>query len=168
MKTPREPLDRERATGGRNRLAAGRRRGRRRERRQIIYAGPARAAPAVPPTPRIDARGGTDHARAGRAHFHPTYFNVAELADLDIKYPVEFVTILAACNAKLALECGYTSARSGGSLHNIDVWLKKAIEEDLIPGPRLAANGREICGAGGLMDWNSEHSEARDGGTHPP
>ena len=91
------------------------------------------------------------------AHFHPTYFNVAELADLDIKYPVEYITILAACNAKLALECGYTLARSGGSLHNIDVWLKKAIEEDLIPGPRLAANGREICGAGGLMDWNSDH-----------
>ena len=44
------------------------------------------------------------------AHFHPTYFDVAELADLDIKYPVEYVTILAACNAKLALECGYNAA----------------------------------------------------------
>ena len=40
--------------------------------------------------------------------------------------------------AKLALECGYTAARSGGSLFNIDVWLKKAIENDLCPGPRLA------------------------------
>ena len=106
---------------------------------------------------RIDARGGTILPGLVEAHFHPTYFNVAELADLDIKYPVEYVTILAACNARLALECGYTSARSGGSLHNIDVWLKKAIEEDLIPGPRLAASGREICGAGGLMDWNPEH-----------
>jgi imidazolonepropionase-like amidohydrolase len=37
------------------------------------------------------------------------------------------------------------------------VWLKKAIEEDLVPGPRLAASGREICGAGGLMDWNPDH-----------
>jgi imidazolonepropionase-like amidohydrolase len=54
------------------------------------------------------------------------------------------------------LECGYTAARSGGSLFNIDVWLKRAIEEDLIPGPRLAASGREICGAGGLMDWNPD------------
>ena len=92
-----------------------------------------------------------------KAHFHPTYFDVAELADLDVKYPVEYVTILAACNARLALECGYTAARSGGSLHNIDVWLKRAIEEDLVPGPRLAASGREICGAGGLMDWNPDH-----------
>ena len=125
---------------------------------RIAYAGPARGAPEVPPdADRVDARGGTILPGLVEAHFHPTYFNVAELADLDIKYPVEYVTILAACNARLALECGYTAARSGGSLHNIDVWLKKAIEEDLIPGPRLAASGREICGAGGLMDWNPEH-----------
>ncbi len=125
---------------------------------RIAYSGPARGVPEVPPdVRRIDARGGTILPGLVEAHFHPTYFNVAELADLDIKYPVEYVTILAACNARLALECGYTAARSGGSLHNIDVWLKKAIEEDLIPGPRLAASGREICGAGGLMDWNPEH-----------
>src|SRR3954451_2860653 len=124
----------------------------------ITYAGPVRGAPEVPPDAgRIDARGRTIMPGLVEAHFHPTYFNVAELADLDIKYPVEYVTILAACNARLALECGYTAARSGGSLHNIDVWLKKAIEEDIFPGPRLAASGREICGAGGLMDWNSDH-----------
>jgi imidazolonepropionase-like amidohydrolase len=125
---------------------------------KIVYAGPAAGAPEVSPeTRRVDARGGTIMPGLVEAHFHPTYFNVAELADLDVKYPVEYVTILAACNARLALECGYTSARSGGSLHNIDVWLKKAIEEDLVPGPRLAASGREICGAGGLMDWNPDH-----------
>jgi imidazolonepropionase-like amidohydrolase len=125
---------------------------------KIAYAGPARGAPQVPADGRrIDARGGTIMPGLVEAHFHPTYFDVAELADLDIKYPVEYVTILAVCNARLALECGYTAARSGGSLHNIDVWLKKAIEADLIAGPRLAASGREICGAGGLMDWNPEH-----------
>jgi imidazolonepropionase-like amidohydrolase len=125
---------------------------------RIAYAGPARGAPVIPPdVKRIDARGGTIMPGLVEAHFHATYFNVADLADLDIKYPVEYVTILAACNAQLALECGYTAARSGGSLHNIDVWLKKAIEDDLIPGPRLAASGREICGAGGLMDWNPDH-----------
>ena len=123
---------------------------------RITYAGPANAAPSFEADRVIDARGGTIMPGLVEAHFHPTYFNVAALEDLDIKYPVEYVTLLAAANAKLALECGYTSARSGGSLFNIDVWLKKAIEEDLIPGPRLAASGREICGAGGLMDWNPE------------
>lgn len=91
------------------------------------------------------------------AHFHPTYFNVAALEDLEIKYPVEYVTLLAAANAKLALECGYTAARSGGSLFNIDVWLKKAIENDIVVGPRLASSGREICGVAGLMDWNPDY-----------
>jgi imidazolonepropionase-like amidohydrolase len=123
---------------------------------RITYVGPAIKAPSFEADRVIDARGGTIMPGLVEAHFHPTYFNVAALEDLDIKYPIEYVTLLAAANAKLALECGYTSARSGGSLFNIDVWLKKAIEEDLVPGPRLAASGREICGAGGLMDWNPE------------
>jgi imidazolonepropionase-like amidohydrolase len=125
---------------------------------RIEYAGPARTAPPVSPNAqRIDARGGTIMPGLIEAHFHPTYFNVAALEDLDIKYPVEYVTLLAAANAKLALECGYTSARSGGSLFNIDVWLRKAIENDVVCGPRLAPSGREICGVGGLMDWNPDY-----------
>lgn len=124
---------------------------------RIVYAGPAQLAPKVPDAKVIDAQGGTILPGLVEAHFHPTYFNVAALEDLDIKYPVEYVTLLAAANTKLALECGYTAARSGGSLFNIDVWLKKAIENDLVPGPRLASSGREICGVGGLMDWNPDY-----------
>lgn len=125
---------------------------------RITFAGPVSQAPEIPPdAQQIDAGGGTILPGLVEAHYHPTYFNVADLADLDIKYPVEYVTLLAAANAKLALECGYTAARSGGSLHNIDVWLKRAIENDIHLGPRLAASGREICGSGGLMDWNPDY-----------
>ena len=124
----------------------------------IAYAGPAAGAPELPPdTKIIDAKGGTIMPGLIEAHIHLTYFNVTELQDLDIKFPVEYVTLQSAVNAKTALECGYTSARSGGCLHNIDVWMKKAIEEDMILGPRLSASGREICGAGGLMDWNPDY-----------
>lgn len=124
---------------------------------RIAYAGPAAGAPpADPAAERIDAGGGTIMPGLVEAHFHATYFNVEKLEDLDIKYPVEFVTLQAAVNCRLALECGYTAARSGGCLFNCDVWLKKAIEDDLIPGPRLSASGREICSAGGLMDWNPD------------
>jgi imidazolonepropionase-like amidohydrolase len=123
----------------------------------IRYAGPASRAPELPHgAKRIDAKGGTIMPGLVESHFHATYFDVAALEDLDIKYPVEYVTLLAAKNARLLLECGYTSARSCGSLFNIDVWLKKAIESDIATGPRLAASGREICGAGGLMDWNPD------------
>lgn len=125
---------------------------------RVAYAGPVAGAPAPAGDSQIiDAQGGTIMPGMVEAHFHPTYFNVAALEDLDIKYPVEYVTLLAATNMRLALECGYTSARSGGSLFNIDVWLKKGIEDDLIPGPRYASSGREICGVGGLMDWNPDY-----------
>ena len=123
---------------------------------RIAYAGAAAGCPVVEGARVIDACGGTILPGLVEAHYHPTYFNVAALEDLDIKYPVEYVTLLAAANARLAVECGYTAARSGGSLFNIDVWLKRAIEEDVAVGPRLAASGREICGAGGLMDWNPD------------
>lgn len=124
----------------------------------ITYAGPAAGAPPLPAgAARIDAHGGTIMPGLIEAHIHLTYFNVSELADLDIKFPVEYVTLQSGVNARTALECGYTAARSGGCLHNIDVWMKKAIEEDMIPGPRLSASGREICGAGGLMDWNPDY-----------
>jgi imidazolonepropionase-like amidohydrolase len=123
----------------------------------ITYAGPAADAPPVPEARMIDAKGGTILPGLIEAHIHLTYFNVTELQDLDIKFPVEYVTLQSAVNAKTALECGYTAARSGGCLHNIDVWMRKAIEEDMIPGPRLSTSGREICGAGGLMDWNPDY-----------
>lgn len=124
---------------------------------RISYAGAAAGAPETPAdTEKIDAQGGTIMPGLVEAHFHATYFNIKTLEDLDIKYPVEYVSLLASVNCKLALECGYTAARSGGCLFNVDFWLKDAIENDLIPGPRLASSGREICSAGGLMDWNPE------------
>ncbi len=124
---------------------------------KISYVGPAQGSPQLPENAvRVDAQGGTIMPGLVEAHFHATYFNIAALEDLDIKYPVEYVSLLSSVNTRLALECGYTAARSGGCLFNVDVWLKKAIEEDLIPGPRLSASGREICSAGGLMDWNPE------------
>jgi imidazolonepropionase-like amidohydrolase len=78
---------------------------------RITYSGPSSSAPFGPPgARRIDANSGTIMPGLVEAHFHPTYFNVATLGDLDIKYPVEYVTLLAGVNAKLALECGYTAA----------------------------------------------------------
>jgi len=124
---------------------------------RIAYAGPAAGRPPLPPdVDTLDAQGGTILPGLVEAHFHATYFNIRALEDLDIKYPVEYVSLLASVNCRLALECGYTAARSGGCLFNVDVWLRRAIESDLIPGPRLATSGREICSAGGLMDWNPE------------
>lgn len=123
---------------------------------KIAYAGHREGLDLAGDVPRVDASGGTIMPGLIESHFHATYFNVAQLEDLDIKYPVEYVSLLASVNAQLLLECGYTSARSGGCLFNCDVWLKQAIENDLVLGPRMASSGREICSLGGLMDWNPD------------
>tara|TARA_B100001971_G_C18215824_1_gene553761 strand:+ start:175 stop:1464 length:1290 start_codon:yes stop_codon:yes gene_type:complete len=120
---------------------------------RITYAGLASDCLQTDAQP-LDAAGGTIMPGLVEAHYHATYFNVAELTDLDIKYPVEYVSLIASVNCQLALECGYTSARSGGCLFNCDYWLRETIENGLILGPRLSVSGREICSAGGLMDWN--------------
>ncbi len=71
---------------------------------KIVFAGPEKSAPTIEPdADKIDALGGTILPGLIEAHFHPTYFDVAALEDLDIKYPVEYVTLLAAANAMLAL-----------------------------------------------------------------
>ena len=68
---------------------------------KIAYAGSNAGRPELSPeVATIDARGGTIMPGLVEAHFHPTYFNVAALEDLDIKYPVEYVTLLAAANAR--------------------------------------------------------------------
>src|SRR5262245_51300750 len=84
----------------------------------IQFAGPAAQAAVPAHAQRIDAAGGTIMPGLVEAHYHATYFNIAALEDLDIKYPVEYVSLLSSVNARLALECGYTAARSGGCLFN--------------------------------------------------
>jgi imidazolonepropionase-like amidohydrolase len=123
----------------------------------ITYAGPSDVAPPAPPDAAdIDASGCTVMPGLIEAHYHATYFNIVELEQLDIAYPPETVALHSAFNARVTLECGYTSARSAGCLFNTDVSLAAAIDADIVAGPRLSPSGQEICGAGGLMDWNPE------------
>lgn len=123
---------------------------------RISYVRSAEGAPETPAAEVVNAAGCSVIPGLVEAHWHASYFNVLELEDLDIAHPPEKVAIRSAINARIALECGYTSARSAGCLFNTDVWLSEAIEDDLVPGPRFTPGGQEICGAGGLMDWNPE------------
>ena len=104
----------------------------------------------------IDAAGATlmpglieSHAHLGFADLPP-----AELTRL----PPEEHMLLTVRNAKLMLDCGYTSAFSAASAKpRLDVVLKREIEAGRVPGPRLLANGPEITVTGGLGDTNLLH-----------
>jgi imidazolonepropionase-like amidohydrolase len=105
----------------------------------------------------VDAGGRTVIPGLVEAHMHLSYNDVKVIADLDLNCPPEYSTLVSARNAELALHCGYTAARSAGSVHAVDVALKRAINEGLYPGPRLLAAGRDICATGGMADWNPSY-----------
>lgn len=87
-------------------------------------------------------------------HFHISFWGVRELPDLDLKLPCERTTVYAVKNAELALRCGYTGVASAGALYRIDVTIRDMVDEGIIPGPRMAASGRDICATSGMLDWN--------------
>src|ERR1700686_3820826 len=77
-----------------------------------------------------------------QCHYHVAYDNISSLLDIDMKHPPTMLTLIAAKNAELLLRSGCTGAVGAGTLHNIDVTLKRAINQGLIPGPRFLACGR--------------------------
>ena len=105
----------------------------------------------------IDLAGRTVIPGLIEGHVHLSYVDVKVIGDLDLNCPPEYTTLRAAKVAEGLLHCGYTSARSAGSVHGVDVALKRAIEEGMIPGPRLLAAGRDICATGGMADWNPSY-----------
>ena len=94
-------------------------------------------------------------------HFHASYDNITiQPEPLGVERPENYLALVAAKNLKLALECGITSVVSSGAnagTIDADVWL--AIQEGLIPGPRMLPASRGLDAIGGYTDqekwwWN--------------
>lgn len=126
---------------------------------RLTHVGPLRLGdePAGPGVETVDLGGRTVIPGLVEAHMHLSYNNVKVIADLDLNCPPEYSTLVSAKNAELALSYGYTAARSAGSVHAVDVALKRAINEGLFPGPRLLAASRDIVATGGMADWNPSY-----------
>ncbi|HHT84478.1 MAG: amidohydrolase family protein [Bacillota bacterium] len=73
-----------------------------------------------------------------------------------MKQGIPYTAILATINAKNTLEAGITAVRDAGAAFLIDVGLKRAIQEGLVPGPRLQVACRGLSITGG-------HGDSRNG-----
>jgi len=104
----------------------------------------------------IDAAGATLMPGLVESHAH---LGFADMPSQELtRLPPEEHMLLTVRNAKLMLDCGYTSAFSAASPKpRLDVVLKREIETGRVPGPRLLANGPEITVTGGLGDTNMLH-----------
>lgn len=65
---------------------------------------------------------------------------------------IPYLTYVAAANAKRTIECGITALRDVAAPAYIDVALRDAINEGLVPGPRMRVAGQGISVTNGHMD----------------
>lgn len=72
------------------------------------------------------------------------------------KKPVPYRAIEASLNARVTLEAGFTAVRDAGAGFLVDVALKQAISEGLVPGPRMQVACRGLSITGG-------HGDTRNG-----
>ena len=63
------------------------------------------------------------------------------------------LTIASVANAKMMLESGITTLRDCGEKYLIDIEMKKAIEEGLVPGPRIVTAALPIMRTGGHANF---------------
>ncbi len=124
--------------------------------RHVRRAGPAGDFSDVPDdVMRVDLGGRFVMPGMTESHAHISYSNNGP-KELD-KTPVEQAMVNSVANARLMLGSGFTSAISFGSVHRIDVFLRNAIEQGQIPGPRLAASGRDVGSTGGNADLHPDY-----------
>ena len=105
----------------------------------------------------IDGAGATLMPGMCEAHTHFSWNDAATLAEIQ-RMPLEEHVLWSAHVAKRYLEAGFTSCVGAACAKpRLDVVIRNAINEGLIPGPRYLAASQEITVAGGLGDETLPH-----------
>ncbi len=105
----------------------------------------------------IDGAGATLMPGMVEAHTHFSWNDAATLMDIQLM-PLEEHVLWAASVATRYLEAGWTSCVGAACAKpRLDVVVRNAINEGLIPGPRYLAASQEITVAGGLGDETLPH-----------
>src|SRR5438270_5248107 len=86
------------------------------------------------------------------AHTHITYDPNFGYQELGVSLPRE--ALIGAKNARLTLEAGFTTVRNLGATGYADVALRDAINEGMVPGPRMDVSGPALSITGGHCDQN--------------
>src|SRR5882757_8566644 len=102
------------------------------------------------------------------AHTHLTFDPNFGYQELGISIPKE--ALIGAKNARITLEAGFTTVRNVGASGYTDIALRDAINEGMVPGPRIMASGPALSITGGHCDqnllpyeWHAQSAGAADG-----
>jgi imidazolonepropionase-like amidohydrolase len=101
-------------------------------------------------------------------HTHLTFDPNFGYQELGVSVPKQ--ALIGAKNARITLEAGFTTVRNVGASSFTDVALRDAINEGMVPGPRILASGPALSITGGHCDqnllpyeWHAKSDGAADG-----
>jgi imidazolonepropionase-like amidohydrolase len=98
-------------------------------------------------------------------HVHLLSSGAPDYATRALKELLPYTAIRGAANAKTLLDMGYTTVRDVGAMGYGNIALRQAIDDGLVPGPRIYAAGHSLSVPGGHGDsyYRPEVHVQRDG-----
>ena len=111
-------------------------------------------APSAPVDRTVDLGGRTLMPGMFTCHFHATYHELGSQPNVPYgdEYPPSYLALIASRNFRTALRQGYTSVVGAGGAHEVEPGVKRAINDGLVPGPRVWASSRELSTTGHSND----------------
>lgn len=138
---------------------------------KIVYAGAAAKAPGFSPDVQVlDLPDACLMPGLIDMHIHPTFFweepdsaTYTYEPEGALVYSPVMIAMLAADNLKKALISGVTTARDTGSINDIMIDVKRAVQKGFVPGPKLYLSGRLIVPTGGHVHYLPGLANQADG-----
>jgi imidazolonepropionase-like amidohydrolase len=133
------------------------------ESRRIRWIGPEAQLPEGSSGPAIDGQGGTIMPGLINCHVHLSNDGSPDLFGQVARDSVTTAALRGYLNLQLTLESGITSVRDCGAASRIALDLARAVEDGLVPGPRIRAAGRVITMTGGHGHFIGREADGPDG-----
>jgi imidazolonepropionase-like amidohydrolase len=122
---------------------------------RIVAVGGPELGPA-PGDRTLDLGGRTLLPGLWSCHFHAAFEDATlDIFPIGIDKPPGYLMLRAAKNARLALECGFTGVVGAGCGDDLDAQLDLAIQDGLVPGPRIMPGSRNFGTTSGYIDLES-------------
>lgn len=133
------------------------------EGRRISYAGPASAAPAVPPSAEVvDLGPRTLLPGLIDCHAHPVPWPEGR-GDATVPWADQLRVLHATAVLRRALRSGVTTIRDCGAPRHTAFAVREAVAQGFVLGPRLVVAGAIICPTGGHGHTGDGEADGPDG-----
>jgi imidazolonepropionase-like amidohydrolase len=133
------------------------------EGRRISWIGPDGSLPEGADQGAIDGGGGTILPGLINCHVHLANDGSPDLFGQAARDSVTTAALRGYLNMQVTLESGVTSVRDCGAASGIAIDLARAVDDGLVPGPRIRAAGRVITMTGGHGHFIGREADGPDG-----